>query len=89
MEGKIVSEQQVIVLSEFMAEPKNWFESNQLYQKTMVPASTVRHLLFNFWKLGILERSEVLGAYRYRLSPTAQAQPYFKRVQEAATILRT
>jgi DNA-binding IclR family transcriptional regulator len=89
MEGKIVSEQQVIVLSEFMAAPKNWFESQKLHQKTMVPASTVRHLLFNFFKLGILERSEVLGSYRYRLSPTAEAQPYFARVLEAATVMRT
>jgi len=89
MTNKQVSKEQIIVLSEFMAEPKSWFESQGIHHNTAVPASTVRHLLLNFWKLGVLERAEVFGGYRYRLSPNAQAQPYFKRVQEAEAVMRT
>ena len=88
MTNKKVSEEQVTVLSEFMSEPKCWFESQAIHQKTTVPGSTVRHLLFNFFKLGILERAEGFGGYRYRLSPTSQAQPYFNRVQEAAAVMQ-
>jgi DNA-binding IclR family transcriptional regulator len=72
----------------FIAESNQWFDSNTIVQKTGVPASTVRHLLLNFFKLGLLERADVFGGYRYRLSPTARAQPYFKRVQEAAAVMK-
>jgi hypothetical protein len=39
--------------------------------------------------VGILERSEVLGRYRYRLSVAAQEQTCFGRLQEAAAIMPT
>jgi DNA-binding IclR family transcriptional regulator len=87
--GKKVSEQQVLVMAEFTSSPQRWRESRDIEHQTGVPGSTVRHLLLTLSTLGILDRSEMFGGYRYRLSPTAQGQPYFGRVQEAAAVMRT
>jgi DNA-binding IclR family transcriptional regulator len=87
--GKTVSKQQVLVVAVFIVEPQQWHESREIEYKTGVPGSTVRHLLLILSTLGILERSEVLGGYRYRLSVAAQEQPYFGRLQEAAAIMQT
>jgi hypothetical protein len=38
--------------------------------------------------MGLLDRLEVHGGYRYRLSPSAQTQPYFQRLQEAAAVIQ-
>jgi hypothetical protein len=46
-------------------------------------------LLLNFFSLGLLERAEVFGGYRYRLSSTARTQPYFLRIQEATVVMQT
>lgn len=87
MTGKKVSAAQVRVMAIFIDEPGAWFDATAIEHKAEVPGSTVRHLLLNFVKLGLLERADVFGGYRYRLSPTARAQPYFKRVQEAAEVM--
>jgi DNA-binding IclR family transcriptional regulator len=89
MTGKRVSAQQITVMTAFTAEPETWFDGAAIEHKTGLPGSTVRHFLLNFFKLGMLERAEVFGGYRYRLSPTAQAQPYFLRVKEAAAVMQT
>jgi DNA-binding IclR family transcriptional regulator len=89
MTGKKVSAEQVAVMSEFLYERTHWFDSRTIQQKTGIPGSTVRHLLFAFFKLGLLERADLFDGYRYRLSPSAQTQPYFQRVQEAAAVMRT
>jgi DNA-binding IclR family transcriptional regulator len=89
MTGKKVSAEQVRVMAIFIDEPASWFDATAIEHKAEVPGSTVRHLLLNFFKLELLERAEVYGGYRYRLSPTARELPYFKRVQEAAEVLRT
>ena len=86
--GKKVSEQQVLVMAEFTSAPQQWREGRDIEHKTGVPGSTVRHLLLTLSTLGILDRSEMFGGYRYRLSPAAQAQPYFQRVQEATAMMR-
>lgn len=88
MTGKKVSAEQVRVLEVFIAAPKRWMDSNAVAKATSIPASTARHLLLTFYKLGLLERAEVFGGYRYRLSSTAQEQPYFHRVQEAAAVIQ-
>jgi len=80
--------EQVKLMDIFITESEQWVDCNAVALKTAIPGSTVRHLLFNFFKLGILERAEVFGGFRYRLSPTAQAQPYFARVQEAAAVMQ-
>jgi DNA-binding IclR family transcriptional regulator len=87
--NKKVSAEQVKLMDIFITEPEQWVDCKAVALRTAIPGSTLRHLLFNFFKLGILERAEVFGGYRYRLSPTAQAQPYFARVLEAATVMRT
>jgi DNA-binding IclR family transcriptional regulator len=87
MNGKRVSMEQVKLMDIFITESEQWFDCNAVALRTAIPGSTVRHLLLNFFKLGLLERAEVFGGYRYHLSPTAQAQPYFKRVQEAAAVM--
>jgi len=87
--GKQVSAEQVKTVMLFVAEPELWFDSNTVAQKTQLPGSTVRHFLLTLLSLGILERVNVYGGYRYRLSPTAEAQPYFARVQEAAAVMQT
>jgi DNA-binding IclR family transcriptional regulator len=89
MTGKKISTEQVKAIGVFIAAPKQWCDCNAVAHTTELPGSTVRHLLLNFWKLGLLERSEVFGGYRYRLSPTAQAQPYFARLLEAAAVMKT
>ena len=89
MTGKTVSKQQVLVVAVFIAEPQQWHESRGIEHKTGVPGSTVRHLLLTLSRLGILDRSEVFGGYRYRLSSTARAQPYFGRLQEASAVMQT
>ena len=86
--GKRVSVEQVKVLELFIAEPRRWFDSNAVAETTNVPGSTVRHLLLTFFKFELLERNEVYGGYRYRLSSTAKAQPYFTRVQDAAVVIQ-
>jgi DNA-binding IclR family transcriptional regulator len=88
MTGKRVSAEQLKVMAVFMAEPQEWLDSSQVERKTEVPGSTVRHFLFAFLRLGLLERLEVHGGYRYRLSPTAETQPYFQRLQEAAAAMK-
>jgi DNA-binding IclR family transcriptional regulator len=86
--GKRVSVEQVKVLDIFIAEPRRWFASTTVAKTTNVPGSTVRHLLLTFFKFGLLERNDVYGGYRYRLSSTAKAQPFFTRVQEAAIVIQ-
>jgi DNA-binding IclR family transcriptional regulator len=88
MTGKRVSAEQVAVMAVFMAEPQGWFDSNAIERKTEIPGSSVRHFLFAFLRLGLLERVEVHGGYRYRLSPKAGTQPYFERLQEAAAAMK-
>jgi hypothetical protein len=44
--------------------------------------------LHAFHKLGLVERIEVYPGYRYRLSPEAEAQPYFQRLCEASAVMR-
>jgi hypothetical protein len=87
MTGKKVSAEQVKVMAVFLAEPKQWFDSNTIERKTEVPASSIRHFLFTFFRLGLLERVEVHRGYRYRLSPTADQQPYLQRLREAAAVI--
>ena len=89
MTGKRVSAQQVRVMTVFTAEPGSWFDGTAIEHKNRLPGSTVRHLLLNFFSLGLLERAEVFGGYRYRLSPTARSQPYFLRIQEAMAVMQT
>jgi hypothetical protein len=85
---KKVSAEQVRVVAVLMGEPPQWWDCNAVAHKTELPGSTVRHLLFTFFKMGMLDRLEVHGGYRYRLSPTAHEQPYFCRVQEAAAVMQ-
>jgi DNA-binding IclR family transcriptional regulator len=89
MTGKRVSEQQIRVMAVFTAEAESWFDGEAIVHKTGLPGSTVRHFLLNFFKLGMLERAEVFGGYRYRLSSTAHVQPYFLRIQEATVVMQT
>jgi hypothetical protein len=86
--GKQISPEQVRVTAVFVDEPEQWFDCNAVAHTTELPGSTIRHLLFTFFKMHLLERLEVHGGYRYRLSRTAQAQPYFRRVQEAAAVMQ-
>jgi DNA-binding IclR family transcriptional regulator len=88
MTGKRISAEQVKVMAVFMTDPQGWFDSNAIERKTEIPGSTVRHFLFTFLQLGLLERVEVHGGYRYRLSSNAEAQPYFRRLQEAAAAMK-
>jgi len=76
MTGKRISAQQVKVMAVFTGEPQEWFDS-----------STVRHFLFSFLRLGLLDRLEMHDGYRYRLSPKAEAQPHFRRLQDAAAAM--
>lgn len=70
------------------ANPDGWVDCNQVERSADVPGSTVRHFLFTFLQLGLLERLEMHGGYRYRLSPKAEAQPYFRRLQDAAAAIK-
>jgi len=88
MTGKRVSLEQVKVMAAFLAEPQGWFDSNAIGRKTEISGSSVRHFLFAFLRLGLLERVEVHGGYRYRLSPKAGTQPYFQRLQAAAAAMK-
>ena len=88
MTGKRISVEQVKVMTVFTASPDAWFDSNQAERSAEVPGSTVRHFLLTFLRLGLLERLEVHGGYRYRLSPKAEAQPYFQRLQDAAAAIK-
>ena len=88
MAGKQVSAEQLKVMAIFMAEPSEWFDSNAIGLKTGIPGSTVRHFLFTFLRLGLLDRVEVHGGYLYRLSPRVGTQPYFRRLQEAAGAMK-
>jgi hypothetical protein len=88
MTGKRISAEQVKVMAVFRANPDGWFDSNQVERSAEVPGSTVRHFLFTFLQLGLLGRVEVHGGYRYRLSHTAEAQPYFRRLQQAAAAMK-
>ena len=89
MTGKEVPKQQVLVVTVFIAEPQRWHQSRAIEHKTGVPGSTVRQLLLTLSRLGILDRSEMFGGYRYRLSSTARARPYFGRLQEASAVMQT
>lgn len=88
MTGKKVSTEQVKVMEMFIAEPHHWFYSSTVADKTNVPSGTIRHLLLMFFKFGVLERTDTFGGYKYRLSPTAEEQPYFRRVQEVAAVIQ-
>jgi DNA-binding IclR family transcriptional regulator len=88
MTGKRISAEQVKVMAVFMGEPQEWFDSSAVGRRTGVPGSTVRHFLFTLLRLGLLERLEVHGGYRYPLSPKAGTQPYFLRLQEAAAAMK-
>jgi hypothetical protein len=86
--GKQISPEQVRAMAVFIAESEQWFDCNAVAHTTELPGSTIRHLLFTFFKMGLLDRLEVFGGYRYRLSPTAQGQTYFERLQEAAAVMQ-
>lgn len=88
MTGKRISAEQVRVMAVFTANPDGWFDSNQVERSAEVRGSTVRHFLFTFLWLGLLERLEMHGGYRYRLSTNAEAQPYFRRLQDAAAAIK-
>ena len=88
MTGKRISAEQIKVMAVFMTDPDAWFDSNQVERSTDVPGSTVRHFLFTFLRLDLLERLEMHGGYRYRLSTKAEAQPYFRRLQDAAAAIK-
>jgi DNA-binding IclR family transcriptional regulator len=88
MTGKRISEQQVKVMAVFTADPEGWLDSSAIERKTGLPGSTIRHFLFTFFRLGLLERVETHGGYRYRLSPEAKKQPYWERLQEAAAVMK-
>ena len=88
MTGKRISAEQVRVMAVFMAEPQSWFNSNAIERKTEIPGSSIRHFLLAFLRLGLVERLEVHGGYRYRVSPEAERHPYFQRLQEAAAAMR-
>lgn len=88
MTGKRVSAEQVKVMAVFTGDPHGWFDSSEVENRTELPGSSVRHFLFTFMKLGLLERLETHGGYRYRLSAKAEAQPYFERLQEAAAAMK-
>lgn len=88
MTGKQISVAQVKVMELFVAERKQWLDSNTVINKTKIPSSTVRHLLLMFFKFGLLEKADMFGAYRYRLSAEAEQQPYFLRLMEAAAVIQ-
>lgn len=88
MTGKRISAQQVKVMAVLTGEPQEWSDSSAVERKTGIPVSTIRHFLFTFLRLGLLERLEVHGGYRYRLSPEAGTQPYFRRPQDAAAAMK-
>ena len=88
MTGKKISTEQLKAINVFIAESNRWFDCNSVAHATELPGSTIRHLLFTFFKMGLLDRLEVFGGYKYRLSPTAQAQPYFARLMEAAAVMQ-
>ena len=89
MTGKWVSVEQLKVMAVFTSAPESWFDSNLIEEKTELPASTIRHLLFTFFRFGLLERFEVHRGYRYRLSLRAEMQPYFAKLQAASTVMPT
>jgi DNA-binding IclR family transcriptional regulator len=88
MTGKRISEQQVKVMAIFTDDPEGWLDSSAIERKTGLPGSTVRHFLFTLFRLGLLDRVETHGGYRYRLSPEAKKQPYYERLQEAAAAMK-
>ena len=88
MTGTRISAEQVKVMAVFMAEPQEWLDSNAVERRTGIPGSSVRHFLFAFLRLGLLDRVEVHGGYRYRVSPKAGTQPYFRRLREAAAAMK-
>ena len=88
MTGKRISAQQVKVMAVFTGEPQEWSDSSAIERRTGVPGSTVRHFLFSFLRLGLLDRLEMHDGYRYRLSPKAEAQPHFRRLQDAAAAMK-
>jgi DNA-binding IclR family transcriptional regulator len=89
MTGKRISAEQLKAMAVFTSEPEDWFDCHAIEQKTGLPASTIRHLLFTFFRFGLLERFEVHRGYRYRLSPKAEAQPYFAKLREASGVMLT
>ena len=89
MTGKEISKQQVQIMAVFIAEPQSWHSSPAVALKAEVSGSTVRHILLTLFTLEMLQRSDLFGGYRYRLSPTAKEQPYYKRINEAAALLKT
>jgi DNA-binding IclR family transcriptional regulator len=88
MTGKRISAEQVKVMAVFTVDPDGWFDSNEVERNTGLPGSTVRHFLFTFLRLGLLERLEMHDGYRYRLSPEAKKQPYYERLQAAAAAMK-
>jgi DNA-binding IclR family transcriptional regulator len=88
MTGNRISAEQVRVMAVFTGDPEGWLDSNQVERKTGLPGSTVRHFQFTFLRLGLLDRLELHGGYRYRLSPEADKQPYYQRLQEAGAAMR-
>jgi DNA-binding IclR family transcriptional regulator len=88
MTGRRISEQQVKVMAVFTAVPDGWFDSSEIERKTGLPGSTIRHFLFTLFRLGLLNRVETHGGYRYRLSAEAKKQPYYERLQDAAAAMK-
>lgn len=88
MTGKQISAEQVKVMAVFTGDPQGWFDSGCIERMTGLPGSSVRHFLFEFMKMGLLDRLETHGGYRYRLSPEAEVLPYHRRLQEAAAAMK-
>ena len=85
---KKVSKEQVNVMNVFIAAPEQWFDCNAVAHTTELPGSTIRHLLFTFFKMELLNRLEVFGGYKYCLSAAASTHPYFARVRDATTVMQ-
>ena len=88
MTGKRLSAEQVKAVAIFTGNPEGCFYTNGIERRTRVPGNTVRHFMFTLFRLRLLERVELHGGYRYRLSPEADKQPYYQRLQEAAAAMR-
>jgi len=61
MTGKRVSAEQVKVMTVFTSDPQGWFDSSDIERRTELPGSSVRHFLFTFMRLGMLDRVETHG----------------------------
>jgi DNA-binding IclR family transcriptional regulator len=87
MEKKEISREQVKVIGTFVSRSGDWLSSSDVVRHSEVVGSTVRHLVLDFHRLGLLERFESFPGYRYRLSLKATEHPYLEKLQQAAEIM--